>query len=58
MGLIWLKKSVKNSTFSVKPEGEDGKITMTPTLGSVKMRPEIENGQWIMNLKVVVEGSK
>lgn len=56
-GLIWLKRSVKNSTLSIKPEGEKGgEITMTPTIGKVKFNPRIENNQWFMNLKLRVEG--
>jgi len=55
-GLLWLKDDVKRSTISVKLEGEDGEITMTPTLGSIKYKPEIKKDHWIMNLKLKIEG--
>lgn len=55
-GLLWLKDKVKKSTLSIKPKGEEGEITMTPTLGEVKFNPKIKDGRWIMNLNIVMEG--
>ncbi|MCM3089750.1 MULTISPECIES: Ger(x)C family spore germination protein [unclassified Cytobacillus] len=55
-GLLWLKDEIKRSSISVKPEGANGKLTMTPTLGSTKFSPEIKDGRWIMNLNIRLEG--
>lgn len=55
-GLLWLKDDVKRSTISVKPKGEDGKITMTPTIGRITYSPQIKENRWIMNLNIVMEG--
>jgi len=55
-GLLWLKDNVTRSTISVKPEGEDGEITMTPTLGTVKFKPQIKAGNWIMNVNLNMQG--
>ncbi|MCM3588390.1 Ger(x)C family spore germination protein [Mesobacillus maritimus] len=56
-GLLWLKDEVKRSTISIKPEGEEGEITMTPTLGKIKFSPEIKGNQWSMNLSLAIEGN-
>ncbi|MFP7296803.1 Ger(x)C family spore germination protein [Neobacillus niacini] len=55
-GFLWLKDEVKKSTISIKPYGEDGEITMTPTLGEMKFSPQIKDGRWIMNLNIALEG--
>ncbi len=55
-GLLWLKDIVKRSTISIQPEGTDGEITMTPTLGKIKYSPEIKENHWIMNLNIAIEG--
>jgi spore germination protein KC len=55
-GLLWLKNDIKRSTISVKPEGEDGKISMTSSVGTVKYKPRIRGDRWIMNLNVHIEG--
>lgn len=55
-GLLWLKDEVKRSTISIKLEGEDGEIAMTPTSGKVKFSPEIAGGNWIMNLHIGISG--
>jgi spore germination protein KC len=55
-GLLWLKDDVKSSTVSIKPKGEDGAITMTPTLGQMKVSPQIKDGRWIMNVTIAIEG--
>lgn len=54
--LLWLKDEVKRSTISIKLEGEDGEIAMTPTSGKVKFSPEIADGNWIMNLHIGISG--
>jgi spore germination protein KC len=55
-GLLWLKDDVKRSTVSIKPKGEDGAITMTPTLGEMKVSPQIKDGRWMMNITLAIEG--
>ncbi|WP_144556002.1 Ger(x)C family spore germination protein [Bacillus sp. X1(2014)] len=55
-GLLWLKDEVKRSTISVKPKGEDGKITMTPSLGKMSFRPKIKGNRWMMHLNISIEG--
>jgi spore germination protein KC len=55
-GLLWLKDEVKRSTVSVRPKGENGEITMTPTLGKLEYSPQIIGERWIMNLNVDIEG--
>lgn len=55
-GLLWLKDDVKRSTISIKLNGEDGEITMTPTLGTIKFSPKIKEVRWIMNLNINIEG--
>lgn len=55
-GLLWLKNQVKRSTISIQLEGEEGKITMTPTLGKSEFDPLIEGDRWIMKLHIVIRG--
>lgn len=55
-GLLWLKDKVKRSTISIKLKGEDGEITMTPTLGRISYSPKIIENRWIMNLNMEIEG--
>ncbi|PFP25944.1 spore gernimation protein GerC [Bacillus sp. AFS073361] len=55
-GLLWLKDEVKRSTISVKPKGEDGKVTMTPTIGKMSFRPKIKENRWMMHLNIAIEG--
>lgn len=55
-GLLWLKKDVKRSTVSVKLKGEDGEISMTPTLGRIEFSPYIKEDKWNMNLTISIEG--
>jgi len=55
-GLLWLKDNVRGSTVSIKLEDEEGEISMTPTLGTVKYSPLIKDGTWIMNLQIDMEG--
>ncbi|MBY0098228.1 Ger(x)C family spore germination C-terminal domain-containing protein [Mesobacillus maritimus] len=55
-GLVWFKDEVKRSTLSIQLEGEEGDITMTPTLGNIKFKPKIKGNQWIMNLDLAIQG--
>lgn len=55
-GLLWLKDDVRRSTISIKPKGEDGDITMTPTLGKMKVSPQIKDGRWMLNVSIAIEG--
>lgn len=55
-GLMWLKNDVKRSTISIKLQGEDGEITMTPTLGKIHYTPQIKENRWIMRLNISIEG--
>ncbi|NYE08960.1 spore germination protein KC [Bacillus niacini] len=55
-GLLWLKDDVRRSTISIKPKGEDGAITLTPTLGEMKVSPQIKDGRWMMNVSIDIEG--
>ena len=55
-GLLWFKDEVKRSTLSIQLEGEEGEITMTPTLGNIKFKPKIKGNQWIMNLDLAIQG--
>ena len=54
--ILWLKDDVKNSTISIKLQDVDGDITMTPSLGKIKFRPQIKGNRWIMNLNIAIEG--
>jgi len=42
-GLLWFKDEVKRSTLSIQVEGEEGEITMTPTLGNIKFKPNLKS---------------
>jgi spore germination protein KC len=55
-GLVWLTRTIRKSTISVKPKGHDTEITMAPTLGKVKFKPLITNNRWIMNVEFQIEG--
>lgn len=55
-GLLWLKNNIKKSSVSIKVDGEDGEISMTPTLGKSKFTPEISGDRWILNLYISLEG--
>ena len=55
-GLMWLKDNVTMSTVSVKPEGVEGDVVLTPTLGRVKFSPEIKGDRWIYHVMINIKG--
>lgn len=54
--LLWLKGKVKRATITAKPEEEDSEISMSPTMGKVKFKPQIKGNKWVMNVNISIEG--
>ncbi|MFC5466463.1 Ger(x)C family spore germination protein [Lederbergia graminis] len=54
--LLWLKKGVKQSTISIKPDGDDKEIILSTTSEKHTFIPQIKDNRWIMDIKIDMEG--
>jgi spore germination protein KC len=56
-GVVWLKNKIKGYTVNVKPEKTAGDVSLDPVSASVRLKPEIQNGMWKMNVQIRTEGN-
>lgn len=56
-GILWLRNEIKGYTVSVRFENEDDLVSLNPVSATVRLKPKIENGKWIMVINIVTESS-
>ncbi|EGL82432.1 germination protein, Ger(x)C family [Caldalkalibacillus thermarum TA2.A1] len=54
-GLLWLRDEIHMATNTVTPEEGTGYITLEMLESSTEIRPKIEQGQWIITVKIETE---
>ncbi|MDP4104903.1 MAG: Ger(x)C family spore germination protein [Bacillota bacterium] len=56
-GVVWLKNKIKGYTVNVKPEKTAGDVSLDPVSAVIRLKPEIQNGKWTMNVHIRTEGN-
>jgi spore germination protein KC len=56
-GVVWLKNKIKGYTVNVNPKKAAGDLSLDPVSATIRLMPEIQNGKWIMNVKIRTEGN-
>lgn len=55
-GLMWIMNEMLITTVTVQLQDKEGFISLNPIRETTKLIPRIENGKWIMIVKIVTEG--
>ncbi|RBW70093.1 Ger(x)C family spore germination protein [Bacillus taeanensis] len=54
-GVLWIRDEIKEAYITVKPEEENGYVSMTLIRARTELIPKIKDGKWKMTVKAVTE---
>jgi spore germination protein KC len=54
-GILWLRDEINRATITIEPKQAEGRVSLELIRAKTILLPHMENGKWIMTVKVVSE---